>query len=361
MADANRRNKYYLSINEEKNVFKCWYCQESGGVLRFISLLEGKSEQELLKEILKQRGSKHPAEWLTRRQLSLIGYPKIDWAKERQTNYSRYKALREEVINKWRAYVRNKKRYCYQLLFIGLVAGNLKESIEEVKEIEKELSEKFLNVLLECLFQESKSSQLFQLECLTCELTNSRHPYETFLIEDNTPNEAETDETIKNEDEEGEEFQMLNVCTFVGRLASEVDMRYTPNGNPVANFSLALTRAVPDQNGERKADFIRCQAWGKVAENIANQLSKGDVIGVQTRVQTRSYQNQQGQNVYVTEFIIEGLPTFIKVKKWENSNKKANTNNSGNYQQQGQVGQPNSDNYGFEGYPYTINDNDLPF
>ena len=174
---------------------------------------------------------------------------------------------------------------------------------------------------------------------------------------------------------------MLNNCTFVGRLSSDVDIKYTPNGKAVANFSLALTRAIPNQQGEREADFIRCVAWGKSAENMANQLSKGDMIGIQARVQTRNYENNQGQKVYITEFVIEGFPQFLKVKKWENRNNgnngQANQNsnqnqgqnqfqnsNQGQYQQnqyQNQ-GQGQNDPFGSgQATPIDISDDDLPF
>lgn len=359
--DSNRKDKFYLSVNESKNVFKCWYCKESGGVIRFISLLEGKSEQELIEEIRKENGSnykKHPAEKLTQYQLDLIGYRKINWYEMRNKNYSGYKHLREKIWGEWKAYIRDRKRFSYQLLFTGLITGEFKKAIEQVKKIEKDLQVKLLDDLLKDLFEESKSEQTFQLECLTSELVGHTHPYETIDVK-------KTKSNIKNE--KGEEFEMLNVCTFVGRLVKDVELRYTPNGKAVANFNLAITRAYPDQNGERQADFILCQAWGKVAENMANQLSKGDTIGIQSRVQTRSYKNQQGQRVYVTEFIVEGVPTFIKVKKWENgnSNNNGNVNNGNNRSYNtGQSRQTNqSTNYNdfFGGSPIDINDTDLPF
>lgn len=355
-ADANKKNKYYLSINEEKNVFKCWYCKENGGVLRFISLLEGKSEQELIEEIRNQKGStykKHPAERLTRSQLELIGYPKIDWIKNREFDYHLYKAFRDKVWNEWKAFVRNKKRFSYQLLFVGLISGDFKNSVEQVREIEKELNVTFLDDLLASLFQERKNDQLFQVEDMACKLSGCIHPYETYLVENN--------------EDKGEDFKMLNVCTFVGRLSSDVELRYTPNGKPVAIFNLALNRPVPDQNNERHADFIRCLAWGKVAENMANQLSKGDTIGIQSKVQTRSYDNQKGQKVYVTEFVVEGFPTFLKVRKWENPN--SNNNNGNSKNGNGKNNNHNNDNGGnaFYNDPFAGNgnidftDDDLPF
>lgn len=349
LADSNRKGKYYLSLNEDKNVFKCWYCKESGGVLRFISLLEEKSEQDLIEEIRQKNGSsykKHPAERLTRHQLELIGYPKIDWVANRNFDYQLYKSYRERVWKDWKAYVARQKELAYKLLFVGLLNGEFKKSIEQVKEIEKEVNETFLDNLVKHLFKEKKSDELFRVEMFACHIAGRDHPYETI--------------EIKEESDEGEDFPMLNVCTFVGRLAADVDFRYTPNGKGVANFTLAISRAIPDQNGDRQADFIRCQAWGKVAENMANNLSKGDVIGIQSRVQTRSYENNQGQTVYVTEFVVEGFPTFIKVKKWENGN--GNGGNNSN-QKQGQQNQNQFDpfNQGGQSQPYDISDDDLPF
>lgn len=312
-ADANKSNKFFLSINEEKNVFKCWYCKEAGGVLKFVSLLEGKSEQDLIEEIRLKSGStykKHPAERLTKSQLKLIGYLNVDWVKNREFDYQLYRSFREKVWTEWKNYTRERRQFAYQMLVVGLCSGTLKESVESAKKIEKQIGENFLDQLLKLLFKESKGENVFQVEKRACEMAGLSHPFETYL----------EDKTIKNEDSKGENFKMINKCIFVGRLSSDVELRYTPNGKAVANFGLALTRAVPDQNGDRQADFIRCQAWGKVAENMANQLSKGDMIAIESRVQTRSYQGQDGKTNYVTEFIVEGFPQFLKVKKWVNGN-----------------------------------------
>lgn len=351
-ADANRRNKFFLSINESKNVFKCWYCKEAGGVLKLISLLEGKSEQDLIEEIRQQSGTtykKHPAERLTKGQLELIGYPKIDWIKNREYDYNLYKAFREKVWYEWKAYVKEKMRFCYQLLFVSLITDEFKKAVQEVETIEKEIGEKFLDKLLEILFKESKGSNTFQFESVACEIAGVIHPYETYL----------EDKSIKKE--KGENDYMLNKCVFVGRLSSDVELRYTPNGKAVANFNLALTRPVADQNGDRNADFIRCQAWAKTAENMANQLSKGDMIAIESRVQTRSYQGQDGKTNYVTEFVVEGYPQFLKVKKWENNQQSQQQSNS--YSNQNQQGQyyPTNDVFAGQGQPMDISDDDLPF
>lgn len=348
LADSNRKGKYYLSLNQDKNVFKCWYCKESGGVLRFISLLEEKSEQDLIEEIRQKNGSsykKHPAERLTRHQLELIGYPKIDWVANRNFDYQLYKSYRERVWKDWKAYVARQKELAYKLLFVGLLNGEFKKSIEQVKEIEKEVNETFLDNLVKHLFKEKKSDELFRVELFACHIAGRDHPYETIHI-------------IKNQ--KGEDYPMINKCVFVGRLASEVDMRYTPNGKAVANFTLALTRSFTDQNGDRQADFVRCVVWNKTAENMAKQLSKGDLIAIEARVQTRTYEGQDGKTNYVTEFVVEGLPQFLKVKKWQNGNGNAN------HTMQNQ-GQPNQNqpfdpfNQGGQSQPHDISDDDLPF
>ncbi|MFD1362779.1 CHC2 zinc finger domain-containing protein [Lentibacillus salinarum] len=185
-ADAGK-NKFYLSLNKDKNVFKCWYCKESGGVLRFISLLDGVSEQELIEKIRKKNGStykKHPAERLTTSQLQLIGYPKINWVKNREYDVNLYRAFREKVYREWLTYVDKQKELAYKLLFVGLSSGDLKGSIQKVKEMEQEMQIEFLQELLDCLFQESKSDKTFDLECRAAALVGQSHPYEAFFIID---------------------------------------------------------------------------------------------------------------------------------------------------------------------------------
>lgn len=96
---------------------------------------------------------------------------------------------------------------------------------------------------------------------------------------------------------------MLNNVVLVGRLVRDPELRYTPNNQAVATFSLAVNRNFKSQNGEREADFINCVIWRQQAENLANWAKKGALIGITGRIQTRSYENQQGQRVYVTEVV----------------------------------------------------------
>ena len=92
---------------------------------------------------------------------------------------------------------------------------------------------------------------------------------------------------------------MINNVVLVGRLTRDPDLRTTESGISVATFTLAVDRQFSNSQGEREADFINCVVWRKAAENLANFTSKGSLIGVQGRIQTRSYDNKEGQRVYV--------------------------------------------------------------
>ncbi|CAM3941457.1 single-stranded DNA-binding protein [Mesobacillus zeae] len=106
---------------------------------------------------------------------------------------------------------------------------------------------------------------------------------------------------------------MMNRVILVGRLTKDPDLRYTPNGVAVASFTLAVNRPFTNQQGEREADFINCVVWRRPAENVANFLKKGNLAGVDGRVQTRSYEGQDGKRVYVTEVLAESVQ-FLEPK-----------------------------------------------
>ncbi|HEM3437908.1 single-stranded DNA-binding protein [Streptococcus suis] len=100
---------------------------------------------------------------------------------------------------------------------------------------------------------------------------------------------------------------MINNVVLVGRMTRDAELRYTPSNQAVATFTLAVNRNFKNQDGEREADFINCVIWRQQAENLANWAKKGALIGVTGRIQTRSYDNQQGQRVYVTEVVAESF------------------------------------------------------
>jgi single-strand DNA-binding protein len=118
---------------------------------------------------------------------------------------------------------------------------------------------------------------------------------------------------MKHSPKEKELILMMNRVVLVGRLTKDPDLRYTPNGVPVATFTLAVNRPFSSQAGEREADFINCVVWRKPAENVANFLKKGSLAGVDGRIQTRNYEGQDGKRVYVTEVQAESVQ-FLEPK-----------------------------------------------
>lgn len=89
---------------------------------------------------------------------------------------------------------------------------------------------------------------------------------------------------------------MLNSIVLIGRLTRDPEMRYTANGIPVANFSLAVDRGFTNQQGERETDFIDCTAWRKLAEVVTNNLGKGRLVAVNGRLEIQRYQDKDGNN-----------------------------------------------------------------
>lgn len=137
---------------------------------------------------------------------------------------------------------------------------------------------------------------------------------------------------------------MINNVVLIGRLTRDVELRYTPTNVAVATFTLAVNRNFKNADGEREADFINCIMWRQQAENLANWTKKGMLVGITGRIQTRSYENQQGQRVYVTEVVAE---SFQVLEKRDNAANKSSLDNQM---------PPN-----FSGQPMDISDDDLPF
>lgn len=154
---------------------------------------------------------------------------------------------------------------------------------------------------------------------------------------------------------------MMNRVVLVGRLVKDPDLRYTPNGVPVATFTLAVNRNFKKENGEQEADFINCVVWRKPAENAANYLKKGSLAGVDGRIQTRNYEGQDGKRVYVTEVLAESVQ-FLEPK---NSNNHSNTDtspNQNNTNKNQNSGGTRIDEDPFNGKgQIDISDDDLPF
>ena len=122
---------------------------------------------------------------------------------------------------------------------------------------------------------------------------------------------------------------MLNRVVLVGRLTRDPELKFLGDGTAVANFTLAVNRPFKNGEGKQDADFINCVVWRKPAENVANFLKKGSLAGVDGRVQTRSYDNNEGKRVYVTEVVAESVQ-FLEPRNSQGGGNNTN-NNSGNY------------------------------
>lgn len=170
---------------------------------------------------------------------------------------------------------------------------------------------------------------------------------------------------------------MINRVVLVGRLTKEPEFRVTPSGVQVATFTLAINRTFTNQNGERQADFINCVVFRTPAENVNKYLNKGNLAGVEGRIQTRNYENNEGKRVYVTEVVCDSVQ-FLEPK----SNNQQQSHNQPpqynqqqgyqqqNYQQPNNYQQPQNNQYQApqQHNPFTnangpidIKDDDLPF
>lgn len=169
---------------------------------------------------------------------------------------------------------------------------------------------------------------------------------------------------------------MINNVVLVGRLTKDVELRYTPANQAVATFTLAVNRAFKNANGEREADFINVVIWRQAAENLANWAKKGALLGITGRIQTRNYENAQGQRVYVTEVVADNFQMLESRSAREggqqgggytpSQSQPTNSNFGGNQPSQTQSS-PAIPDFGRDsdpfsgGTPMNLSDDDLPF
>ncbi|KYG28156.1 single-stranded DNA-binding protein [Alkalihalobacillus trypoxylicola] len=135
----------------------------------------------------------------------------------------------------------------------------------------------------------------------------------------------------------------MNTVNLIGRLGKDAELRYSPQGTAIANFSLAVTR----QYNRDETDWINVVCFKKTAENTAQYTKKGSQVGIVGRIQTRNYENNEGKRIYVTEVVADNIQ-FLDNKSQGDSQ---NTNTS--------QSQQNDDPFG--GRPVDISDSDLPF
>ena len=105
---------------------------------------------------------------------------------------------------------------------------------------------------------------------------------------------------------------MINRVILVGRITKDPEVKTTQSSIPVVTFTLAVNRQYSDTTGEKQADFIQCVVWRKQAENMAKYVHKGDLIGVDGRIQTRQYEGDSGMK-YVTEVVADSIQ-FLETK-----------------------------------------------
>jgi single-strand DNA-binding protein len=147
---------------------------------------------------------------------------------------------------------------------------------------------------------------------------------------------------------------LLNRVILIGRLTRDPELRYTPSGVAVTQFSLAVDRPFTNQQGEKEADFINIVTWRQLAETCANYLRKGRLTAVEGRMQTRNYENNEGKKVYVTEVVADNV-RFLE------SNANANrTESGGSGNDRSQMTRGNAEPFS-DGKPVDISDDDLPF
>ncbi|BCU53374.1 single-strand DNA-binding protein [Staphylococcus auricularis] len=171
---------------------------------------------------------------------------------------------------------------------------------------------------------------------------------------------------------------MINRVVLVGRLTKDPEYRTTPSGVSVATFTLAVNRTFTNAQGEREADFINCVVFRKQADNVSNYLFKGSLAGVDGRLQSRSYENQEGRRIFVTEVVCDSVQ-FLEPKGQNQRHSQDGNNNFQNFGQNNFGGQQsgqntssysnNNDNGGSQSDnpfanangPIDISDDDLPF
>ncbi len=155
---------------------------------------------------------------------------------------------------------------------------------------------------------------------------------------------------------------MLNSVVLIGRLTRDPELRYTPNGIAVSTFTLAVNRNFTNKQGQREADFINIVSWRNTAEIVAKYLTKGSLIAVEGRIQTRNYENKEGRRIYVTEVVADDV-RFLETRRDRGETDDAVQQMGGSTAQQMSGGRSvdTDDPFANADGPINISDDDLPF
>lgn len=119
----------------------------------------------------------------------------------------------------------------------------------------------------------------------------------------------------------------MNKVCLTGRVTKNIELKYTQNNIAITNFTLAVTRKFKNQNGEYESDFINCIAYKSTAELLSKYVKKGDLLGIEGRIQTRNYEDKDGKRVYVTEVIVDSID-FLQSRKDESKQETTKTENT---------------------------------
>lgn len=161
----------------------------------------------------------------------------------------------------------------------------------------------------------------------------------------------------------------MNKVILSGRIIKDPEVRYTQNGIPSVNFSVAVDRGTKDQTGNRISDFINCVAWRNTAEFMANYIKKGYLLLVEGKIQTRTYQAMDNTTRYVTEVICDNIEILSRPQQQAQqssfNNNFSNNRNINNYQMPSYTSKendiPSSDYMDDDYQPIELDDDDLPF
>ena len=156
----------------------------------------------------------------------------------------------------------------------------------------------------------------------------------------------------------------MNKVILIGRLTRDPELRHTPSGAATCTITVAVDR-MPDQNGQRTADFIPVVTWNRQAENIARYMTKGRLVAVEGRIQTRNYDNAEGKRTYVTEVIASNVEFLGSAN---DNNRASNTQSPYNENPFDSMEPPVMDTTSVDNDPFAsfgekveISDNELPF
>ena len=119
----------------------------------------------------------------------------------------------------------------------------------------------------------------------------------------------------------------MNKVCLTGRITKNIELKYNQNNVAITSFNLAVTRKFKNQNGEYESDFINCIAYKSTAELLNKYVKKGDLLGIEGRIQTRNYEDKDGKRVYVTEVIVDSID-FLQSRKGESKQETTKTENT---------------------------------